>query len=63
MAPKPMKIIKEDFNSIELRGYGYDEMGEPFSDYGIILHLSNSIVEKISLILWDRNVRIEYLKN
>ena len=63
MAPKPMRIVKEDQNSIELRGYRYDEMGEPFSDYGIILHLSNGIVEKISLILWDRNVRIEYLKN
>ena len=63
MAPKPMRIVKEDQNSIELRGYGYDEMGEPFSDYGIVLHLSNAIVEKISLILWDRNVRIEYLKS
>lgn len=62
MAPKPMKIIKSNDNFIELRGYGYDEMGYPFSDYGIILHLSDDQIEKVTLIMWDRNVRIEYLK-
>lgn len=62
MAPKPMKIVRKNNDTIELRGYGYDEMGYPFSDYGIILHLSNNIVEKVTLIMWDRNARIEYLK-
>lgn len=62
MAPKPMEIIREDDDAIELRGYGYDEMGFPYSDYGIILHLSDNEIEKITLIMWDRDVKIEYLK-
>lgn len=63
MTPKPMKIINRTENTIELRGYGKDEYGDSYSDYGIILYMSNGKVEKITLIMWDREVKIEYLKN
>ena len=62
MSPKAMKIVRQDKDSIELRGYGHDEIGASFSDYGMILHLSDNTIQKITLIMWDRNARIEYLK-
>jgi hypothetical protein len=60
MAPKQMKIIEQNKSSIKLRGYGTDQMGNPFADYGLTLHLENKIIDKITLHLHDRNIDISY---
>lgn len=62
MAPKPMKIIKQDNGKIMLRGYGTDVMGGSFSDYGITLYLQGVSIEKVTLHMFDRNIDITYLK-
>ena len=62
MAPKPMKIIENDSSKIKLRGYGHDQMGGSFSDYGITLHLKGKEVDKVSLHMFDRGVEILYSK-
>ncbi|MEK6495252.1 tetratricopeptide repeat protein [Myroides odoratimimus] len=62
MAPKPMKIIKQDQEKIALRGFGKDQMGGAFSDYGITLYTQGSTVEKVTLHMFDRNIDITYLK-
>ena len=62
MAPKQMKIINVNGNVVSLRGYGYDMMGTPYSDYGIDIYFTNKEIEKIILRMFDRNIEIEYLK-
>lgn len=62
MAPKQMEIINVSKSVVSLRGFGYDQMGNPFSDYGIDIYFTNKEVEKIILKMFDRNVEIEYLK-
>lgn len=62
MAPKQMKIIKQTKDKIVLRGYGLDEMGGSFSDYGLTIHYKNGSVEKCILHMYDKKVDIEYLK-
>ncbi|MBR4390256.1 MAG: hypothetical protein IKT00_13935 [Prevotella sp.] len=63
MAPKQMKIINVVDNIISLRGFGYDMMGSPFSDYGIDIYFDNKEIEKIKLKMFDRNIELEYLKH
>lgn len=63
MAEKRMKFIEENNNKIILRGFGNDSMGASFSDYGLTIHKSNSIINKVTLHMHDRNVDIEYLKS
>lgn len=60
MAPKQMKIVKQDINSIELRGFGVDSMGGKFEDYGIVIHHNTNQINQIDLLLHDRNIKIEY---
>lgn len=62
MAPKQMHITNIDNNVVELRGYGYDPLGSPFSDYGIILLLENGEIERVQLNMYDRNISIVYFK-
>ena len=61
MAPKQMKIMKQDDDEIVLRGYGYDSMGGSFSDYGLTIKLKNGELENCILHMHDRGVDIEYL--
>lgn len=61
MAPKQMKIIEETANKIVLRGYGHDQMGSSFADYGLTIWYQGEEVEKCILHMHDRNVDIEYL--
>ena len=63
MAPKQMKIIQETKDKVVLRGYGYDNMGSSFADYGLSIYYKNDIVEKCILHMHDRSVDIEYLKS
>lgn len=61
MAPKQMKLLKQDINKIYLKGYGYDRMGASFADYGITIFHVDGKIEKCILHMFDRNVDIEYL--
>jgi hypothetical protein len=61
MAPKQMKIIKQTTNEIVLRGYGFDQMGGSFSDYGLTIQFKDENVNKCILHMHDRKVDIEYL--
>lgn len=63
MAPKQMKIIQQANNKIVLRGYGYDNMGSSFADYGLSVFYKNNDIEKCILHMHDRNIDIEYLKS
>lgn len=62
MAPKQMRVVRETPTEVELRGFGADPMGAPFSDYGLTLHFDGDDVEKAALHLRDRGVDIVYLK-
>lgn len=62
MAEKQMKVSEETNEKIILRGFGSDEMGGSFADYGLTLHKSNQDINKISLHMHDRNIDIVYLK-
>lgn len=61
MAPKQMKIVRADSKKIELKGYGYDQMGSSFADYGLTVFLDGQRIEKCILHMYDRGVDIEYL--
>jgi hypothetical protein len=62
MHPKRMKIISQNNDKIELKGFGNDPLGVPFSSYGITLHLINDDVERVVLHMYDKKVDIEYFK-
>lgn len=62
MAPKQMRIVSINDNVIEMRGYGYDQLGSSFQDYGIIILTSNGEIERLQLNMLDRNTSIVYLK-
>lgn len=62
MAPKQMKIINISNEIITLRGYGHDNLGADFSDYGIDLLINNNTIERVQLNMFDRNISIIYLK-
>ena len=61
MAPKQMKLVRADSNKLELKGYGYDQMGSSFADYGLTVFLDGQRIEKCILHMYDRGVDIEYL--
>ncbi|WP_195653164.1 hypothetical protein [Bacteroides cellulosilyticus] len=62
MAPKQMRIVSVDNNVIEMRGYGYDQLGASFEDYGVFILISNGEIERLQLNMLDRNTSIVYLK-
>lgn len=62
MAEKRMKLIEENNNQIILRGFGTDAMGASFDDYGLTLHKSNGVINKVTLHMHDRNINIVYEK-
>lgn len=62
MSPKTMKILQDNRDEINLRGFGRDSMGGSFADYGITLHKEDSNVKSITLHMYDRNIQIKYLK-
>jgi hypothetical protein len=61
MAHKQMKVIEESENKTVLRGFGFDQMGSSFADYGLTVFTDNGQVSKCILHMHDRNVEIEYL--
>ena len=62
MAPKKMKIIRQKEEKVVLRGYGYDNMGGSFADYGLTILFENGQVNECVLHMHDRGVDIKYLK-
>ena len=62
MAEKQMKVIEENNENTILRGFGTDAMGASFADYGLTLHKSNNIVNKVTLHMHDRSINIVYEK-
>lgn len=62
MAPKRMRVISVDGNIVELRGYGFDQLGGDFSDYGLVLLIEDSEITRLQLNMFDRNICIVYLK-
>jgi hypothetical protein len=61
MAPKQMKIVRSDSKKLELKGFGYDQMGSSFADYGLTVFIDGQRIEKCILHMYDRGVDIEYL--
>jgi tetratricopeptide (TPR) repeat protein len=62
MAPKQMKIVQQTNEKIVFRGFGHDNMGSSFSDYGLTISIKSGKIDKCKLHMHDRNVDIEYLK-
>lgn len=61
-APKPMRIVAINHNIIEMRGFGHDMMGTPFSDYGLLILVENNEISRVQLNMYDRNISIVYLR-
>lgn len=61
MAPKQMRIIKEMVGKVVLRGFGSDDFGGQFADYGLTIYFDNDVPNKCVLHIFDRNIDIEYL--
>ena len=57
MAPKRMKIVSVDGNIVELRGYGYDQLGASFTDYGVAVLIEEGCISRLQLNMFDRNIR------
>lgn len=62
MGPKRMRVVSRDGNIVELRGYGFDQLGGNFSGYGIVLLVENNEITRLQLNMFDRNICIVYLK-
>ena len=62
MAPKQMEIIQQINDKVVLRGYGHDNMGGSFDDYGLTIHFENEQVNKCILHMHARGVDIEYMQ-
>lgn len=62
MAPKQMRIEKVINSVVSLVGFGFDSLGNSFSDYAIDVYFHEREIEKIILKMLDRGVEIEYLK-
>ena len=61
MAPKQMKLIEATDERVTLKGYGADNSGVSFADYGLTILRNNGSVQKCILHMIDRKVDIEYL--
>lgn len=69
MSDKPMKVVRKTDTSVELRGFpieaqspfGWQEVD--YSDYGFIVYYKNGRVDKCVLHMYDRKIRIEYMKS
>lgn len=62
MHPKRMKITEQNEKKIELRGFGNDQFGAPFSNYGLTCHINGNEIERVVLHMIEKKVDIEYFK-
>lgn len=69
MSDKPMDLISADSNKIVFRGYWLNAMSPfgwqnvDYSCYGFVVYLNNNEIEKCSLYMYDRDIRIDYLSD
>lgn len=63
MSPKKMRIVSKRNNVIEFRGYGDDDFGNSFEDYGISVKIVGEEIDSIKLNMFDRGINIIYLKS
>lgn len=61
MSPKQMKISHQSESLIILRGFGYDMLGNTFSDYGMTIEYCDNQILSCTLHIHDRNVDIRYI--
>lgn len=69
MSDKPMIVVRKTADMLELRGFpieaqtpfGWQEVD--YRDYGFVVHYKEGKVDKCVLHMYDRNVRIEYIKS
>ncbi len=66
-APKPMKIVSQSSEKVEMRGY-MTKARTPFgyvdfdvSDYGFVVYYKDGRIDKCVFHMYDRNVYIEYM--
>ncbi len=68
MSDKPMNLLRKTNEIVELRGFpikalspfGWQDVD--YSDYGLSIHYQNGEIIKCILYMFDRDIRIEYLK-
>jgi len=60
MAPKQMRIVEKTSGKIVLRGFGRDDFGYSFSDYGLSILHKNGDIYKCIAHMHDKNADIEY---
>mgnify|MGYP000194138179 CR=1 FL=1 len=60
MAPKQMKLLSYNSDTIELKGYGRGLMGEPFEDYGLTILQNDGKIEECILHIYSRSIYIQY---
>ena len=58
--PKIMKVIRQSDEVIEIIGFGFDEFGNDYSDFGTTLLLKNKNIQIIVLHLFGKDLDIEY---
>lgn len=63
MAPKQMKLTNSNSERIQLKGFGRDQMGASFDDYGLTIFRNGDNIQKCILHMYDRGVDIEYLES
>jgi hypothetical protein len=63
MMPKRMQIVDSNNSTIELKGFGSDDMGAPFDNYGMTLHIIADEIDHISLHIYDRGIRIDFIND
>ena len=67
MSDKPMNLISADSHKIIFRGYILNAMSPfgwqsvDYSCYGFVVFMNDGEIEKCSLFMYDRDVRIDYL--
>jgi hypothetical protein len=62
MAPKRMRLVHQEPQFILLRGYGFDDHGGSFADYGLAIMFGPDGIHSCILQMLDRGVNIIYLK-
>lgn len=68
MSDKPMRLISQSTNKVELKGYILEAMGPfgwidvDYSVYGLTVYYNNGYISKCILHLFDRGVDLEYMK-
>ena len=61
MSPKQMRVINKTPSEIKLRGFGKDNFGSSYQDYGITICFSGLEIDHIKLHLLDKGVVIKYI--